>query len=117
VCTYCGAGCSFEVWTKDRAILKIQPDPAAPANGISTCVKGKFGWDCVNSEERLTTPVIRKGDKFVEASWEEALSLMASKMTDIKETNGNDAIGFISSSKCSNEENFLFQKLARSVFG
>ena len=117
VCTYCGVGCSFEVWTKDREILKIQPDPAAPANGISTCVKGKFGWDFVNSEERLTTPLIRKGERFVEATWEEALSLMASKMTDIKETHGNDSIGFIASSKCSNEENYLFQKLARSVFG
>ncbi|UOR14062.1 formate dehydrogenase subunit alpha [Halobacillus amylolyticus] len=117
VCTYCGVGCSFEVWTKDREILKIQPDSEAPANGVSTCVKGKFGWDFVNSEERLTKPLIRKGEKFVEASWEEALSLIATKMTGIKETHGNDSLGFISSSKCTNEENYLFQKLARSVFG
>ncbi len=64
VCTYCGVGCSFEVWTKDRDILKIQPLTEAPVNGISTCIKGKFGWDFVNSEERLTKPLIRKGDKF-----------------------------------------------------
>ncbi|MGY4691607.1 formate dehydrogenase subunit alpha [Salibacterium sp. K-3] len=116
VCTYCGVGCSFEVWTKDRDILKIQPQPDAPANGISTCVKGKFGWDFVNSDERLTTPLIRKGESFEEATWEEALSLIADTFLSIKEKEGSDALGFISSSKCSNEENFLFQKLARSVF-
>jgi len=116
VCTYCGVGCSFEVWTKDREILKVQPDPDAPVNGISTCVKGKFGWDFVNSEERLTKPLIRRGDAFYEATWDEALSLMAEKLTGIKETHGSQALGFIASSKCSNEENYLFQKLARSVF-
>lgn len=56
VCTFCGVGCSFEVWTKGREILKVQPVSDAPVNGISTCVKGKFGWDFVNSEQRLTKP-------------------------------------------------------------
>ncbi|MFB4164503.1 formate dehydrogenase subunit alpha [Alteribacillus sp. JSM 102045] len=116
VCTYCGVGCSFEVWTKDRDILKIQPQPDAPANGISTCVKGKFGWDFVNSDERLTTPLIRKNDSFVEATWDEALSLIAEKFQTIKRHHGADALGFVASSKCSNEENYIFQKLARSVF-
>lgn len=116
VCTYCGVGCSFEIWTKGRDVLKIQPTSEAPVNGISTCVKGKFGWDFVNSEERLTTPLIRKGDRFFEASWDEALSLMAEKFMEIKDNHGPDALGFISSSKCSNEENYLFQKLARSIF-
>lgn len=116
VCTYCGVGCTFEVWTKGRDILKIQPQSDAPVNGISTCVKGKFGWDFINSEERLTKPLIRKGEKFVEATWDEALNLVAEKFQDIKEKEGPDALGFISSSKCTNEENFLFQKLARSVF-
>ena len=60
VCTYCGVGCSFDVWTKDRHILKMAPEHG-PANGISTCVKGKFGWDFVNSPDRLTTPLIREG--------------------------------------------------------
>ncbi|MFC3884481.1 formate dehydrogenase subunit alpha [Bacillus songklensis] len=115
VCTYCGVGCSFEVWTKDRQILKIEPQTEAPVNGISTCMKGKWGWDFVNSEERLTKPLIRKGDTFVEASWDEALDLIAEKMTAIKKQYGPQAIGYISSSKCSNEENYLFQKLARGV--
>ncbi|WP_408007627.1 formate dehydrogenase subunit alpha [Pseudalkalibacillus sp. A8] len=117
VCTYCGVGCSFEIWSKGRDILKVQPEPEAPVNGISTCVKGKFGWDFVNSEDRLTKPLIRKGDTFVEASWEEALSLIASKLSEIKDEHGPDALGFIASSKCSNEENYLFQKLSRAVFG
>ncbi|WP_149093891.1 formate dehydrogenase subunit alpha [Paenibacillus terrae] len=116
VCTFCGVGCSFEVWTKGRKILKVQPTSEGPVNGISTCVKGKFGWDFVNSDQRLTTPLIRQGDEFVEATWEEALSLMASKMGAIKETYGGKALGFISSSKFTNEENYLMQKLARQVF-
>ncbi|PLS18247.1 formate dehydrogenase subunit alpha [Bacillus sp. M6-12] len=117
VCTYCGVGCSFEVWTKDRDILRIQPLEEAPVNGISTCVKGKWGWDFVNSEERLTKPLIRKGDEFVEATWDEALDLIAEKLGGVKEKYGASALGFIASSKCSNEENYIFQKLARGIIG
>ncbi|RFU68192.1 formate dehydrogenase subunit alpha [Bacillus sp. V59.32b] len=117
VCTYCGVGCSFDVWTKDREILKIEPQVEAPANGISTCVKGKFGWDFVNSEDRLTKPLIREGDTFREAEWEEALTLIAEKFTNIKNEHGPDSLGFISSSKCTNEESYLMQKLARGVIG
>jgi len=117
VCTFCGVGCSFEVWTKDRTILKIQPVSDAPVNQISTCVKGKFGWDFVNSEERITTPLIRKGDEFVEASWEEALDLVAKNLGEIRDEHGSDGIGVISSSKITNEENYVIQKFARQVFG
>ena len=80
VCTYCGVGCSFDIWTRDRHILKIEP-MHGPANGISTCVKGKFAWDFVNSEDRLTKPLLRKGDTFVEISWDEALDVIAEKFT------------------------------------
>lgn len=117
VCTYCGVGCSFDIWTKDRKILKIEPTTEAPVNGISTCVKGKFGWQFVNSPDRLKKPLIRKDDTFYEASWDEALDLIASKMTAIKNEHGPDSLAFIASSKCTNEENYLMQKLARSVFG
>jgi formate dehydrogenase major subunit len=116
VCTYCGVGCSFDVWTRDRHILKIEPEEG-PTNGISTCVKGKFGWDFVNSSDRLTSPLIREGDKFRKASWEEALTLVAQQFTEIKTKNGPDALAFISSSKCTNEESYLMQKLARAVIG
>jgi formate dehydrogenase major subunit len=116
VCTFCGVGCSFEVWTKGRKILKVQPTSKAPVNAISTCIKGKFGWDFVNSEERLTKPLIRKGDAFVETTWEEALNLVAEKLGTIHKQYGKGSVGFISSSKITNEENYVIQKLARQVF-
>jgi formate dehydrogenase major subunit len=116
VCTYCGVGCSFDVWTKDRHILKVAPEHG-PANGISTCVKGKFGWGHINSEDRLTTPLIREEGKFRQATWDEALDLVTRKLSEIKSKNGPDAIAFISSSKCTNEESYLMQKLARAVIG
>lgn len=116
VCTYCGVGCSFEIWTKDRHILKVEP-LEGPANGISTCVKGKFGWDYVNSPGRLTKPLIRQDGKFREASWDEALGVVARRFAEIKAGHGPDSLAFVSSSKCTNEESYLMQKLARAVIG
>jgi formate dehydrogenase major subunit len=116
VCTYCGVGCSFDVWTKDRHILKVEP-AEGPANGVSTCVKGKFVWDFVNSPDRLTKPLIREGERFREAEWDEALDLIARRFTEIKSAHGPDALAFIASSKCTNEEAYLMQKLARAVIG
>ncbi len=102
VCTYCGVGCSFDIWTKDRHILKVEP-AEGPANGVSTCIKGKFAWDFVNSNR--------------EAGWDEALDLVARRLAEIKANNTADALAFISSSKCTNEESYLMQKLARAVIG
>lgn len=116
VCTYCGVGCSFDVWTKDRHILKIAPEHG-PANGISTCIKGKFGWGHINSADRLTSPLIRENGEFRKATWEEALALVARRLSEIKNKTGPDSLAFISSSKCTNEESFLMQKLARAVIG
>lgn len=117
VCTYCGVGCSFEMWTKGREILKVQPMPESPANGISTCVKGKFGWGFVNSDERLTSPLIREGDHFRKASWDEALDLVAARLKELKDKYGGNSIEFIASSKGTNEEAYLVQKMARQIFG
>src|SRR5712671_2935816 len=116
VCTYCGVGCSFDIWTKDRHILKVEP-AEGPANGVSTCIKGKFAWDFVNSTERLTKPLIREGDRFREAEWDEALDLVARRFQELKALHGPDALAFIASSKCTNEEAYLMQKLARGVIG
>ncbi len=122
VCTYCGVGCSFDIWTVGRHILKVEPADG-PANGISTCVKGKFAWDYVNSNDRLTHPLIRvrsadgSPDSFREAPWDEALNLIAKRFTDTKTQHGADALAFIASSKCTNEESYLMQKLARAVVG
>lgn len=117
VCTYCGVGCSFEMWTRDRHILKVQPVVEAPVNGISTCIKGKFAWDFVNNDKRLTKPLIRENGKFREASWDEALNLVANRLLKDRDTHGPDAIGFIGSSKASNEEAYLTQKIARLIIG
>ena len=116
VCTYCGVGCSFDIWTKDRQILKVEPLDG-PANGVSTCVKGKFGWDFVNDHARLTTPLIREGNNFRHATWDEALDVIAKNFAHIKAEHGPDSLAFISSSKCTNEESYLMQKLARAVIG
>jgi formate dehydrogenase major subunit len=116
VCTYCGVGCSFDVWTRDRKILKVEP-AEGPTNGVSTCVKGKFGWEFVNSEDRLTSPLIREEGKFRKATWDEALSLVTRRFAEIKAATGPDSLAFISSSKCTNEESYLMQKLARAVIG
>jgi formate dehydrogenase major subunit len=116
VCTYCAVGCSYEVWTRDRHILKIEPTHG-PANGISTCIKGKFAWGHINSDDRLTKPLVRDGDKFREIEWDEALDIIERNFKRILTEHGPDALAFIASSKCTNEESFLMQKLARAVIG
>jgi formate dehydrogenase major subunit len=116
VCPYCAVGCSFDVWTRDRHILKIEPT-VGPANGISTCIKGKFAWGHINADDRLTMPLLRDGDSFREVSWEEALDVIEAKFKSILKEHGPDALAFIASSKTTNEESFLMQKLARAVIG
>jgi formate dehydrogenase major subunit len=117
VCTYCGVGCSFDIWTRNRHILKVEPSDG-PANGISTCIKGKFAWDFVNSPDRLTKPLVRRADgQLHETSWDEALDIVALAMNRTRDAHGSDGLAFISSSKCTNEESYLMQKLARAVVG
>src|SRR5699024_10560765 len=96
---------------------KIQPQHDSPANSISTCVKGKFGWDYVNSEERLPKPLIRKDNTFVEVKWDEALNYVAKRFNEIKETKEPDALGFIASSKANNEETYIMKTIDRHVIG
>ncbi len=117
VCTYCGVGCAFDVWTRDRKILKVQPREDAPVNGISTCIKGKFGWDFVNSDRRLTTPLIRKNGEFQPVSWDEAYREIVHRFNQVRDQHGPDAMAFVASSKCTNEESYLMQKFARAVIG
>ncbi|EFW92398.1 formate dehydrogenase, alpha subunit [Haladaptatus paucihalophilus DX253] len=116
-CNYCAVGCRFDLYGKDGEVLGVRPadEDATPANDFSTCVKGKFGYDFVNSPNRLTTPLIREGDEFREATWEEALDKVYEGLSKIREETGDDAIAVTSSSKCTNEENFLAQKFARQV--
>jgi len=115
VCPYCGVGCQLDYWTKDGRIVKVTSNWDGKANHGSTCVKGRFGWDYVNHPDRLTTPLIKKDGKFVEATWDEALDLVADRFAEIKKKHGGDAIAVLASAKCTNEENYLIQKFTRAV--
>ena len=117
-CPYCGCGCTLIVHVnKEGRIVKITSDPESPVNRGWLCVKGKFGFEFTHSPDRLTKPLIKENGRFREASWEEALNLVASKLKEIKEKYGPDAIAGLSSAKCTNEENYLFQKFMRAVIG
>lgn len=116
-CPFCGVGCNFDLNVKDGKVIGVTSNETSVVNGRHLCVKGRFGTDYINSPDRITTPLIRKGDEFVEASWDEALDLVASKFMDIKQDYGNDSIGVLSSARCTNEENYLMQKFVRGVIG
>ena len=113
-CSYCGVGCQIHLHVKDEKVVKVTGVDAPPNNG-SLCVKGRFGFDFINSAERLTKPLIKENGKHREATWDEALDLVARRLTDIKDKHGSDSIGFLTSARVSNEENYLVQKLARAV--
>ena len=116
-CPYCGVGCQTEVFVKDNQIVRIDGvDDVLPNDG-RLCVKGRFGYQYANHKKRLTHPLIKKNGKFVKASWEEALSLIAEKFNEIKTKYGCDSLAGYSSAKCSNEENYIFQKFVRLAFG
>jgi formate dehydrogenase major subunit len=115
-CSYCGVGCSLDVNVKDGRVVNIEPTRDGSANLGHACVKGRFAHQFAHADDRLTTPLIRKDDGgFREASWEEALDLIASKFTEIRDDHGPEAFASISSSRCTNEENYLMQKFARVV--
>lgn len=117
VCGYCGVGCSLELNVFENKIIKVTTNEFLGTNKGSLCVKGRFGYEFVNSPERLTKPLIRKDGQLKEASWEEALSLVASKLSEIKEKYGSDSIAGLTSARCTNEDNYVFQKFIRAVIG
>ena len=116
-CTYCGVGCQLEVSVIDGDIKGIQAPETAEVNEGHTCLKGRFAFEFYNHSERLREPMIKKNGKFEEVSWDEAYSFIASKLIDIKNKYGADAIGGISSSRATNEENYLMQKMIRVAVG
>jgi formate dehydrogenase alpha subunit len=118
ICGFCGVGCSLLMGSVDGRILEVNPPRQDKTVNRSTlCVRGHFAHDFLNAPERLTFPVIRKDGELSPATWDEALDIVAEKLGSIKKENGPQSIGFLGSSKCSNEENYLFQKLARVIFG
>ncbi len=117
ICNYCGCGCTIVLNIRDGKIVKVTSTEDSPVAHGSLCVKGRFGWDFIHSPDRLTKPLIKKDGKFEEASWDEALNLVASKFSEIKSKYGGEGLAVLSSAKCSNEENYLMQKFARAVLG
>lgn len=117
-CSYCGVGCSLNANVKDGQVVNITPNPKGSANRGHTCVKGRFAHQFAHAKDRLTSPLLRQPDgSFAPISWDEALDLVARKFTEIKQKYGPEAFAAISSSRCTNEENFLMQKFARAVMG
>jgi len=118
-CTYCGVGCQMELLVNKRKnrIVRVTTDPYSPINSGNLCVKGHFGHEFVSSPERLTHPLIRENGAFRKASWSEALELVGRRFREIREQHGPDSLAFISSARCTNEENYLVQKVARASVG
>lgn len=121
ICPYCGVGCELviRVNPKTGKIVNIESDYSSGTsfNKGRSCVKGRFAWGFVHSEDRLTSPLLREDGVFRVASWKEALARVASALKETKENYGADAVGFFSSARCTNEENYLLQRLAREVVG
>jgi formate dehydrogenase major subunit len=132
VCPFCGVGCQLTYQVRDNRIAAVQ-GRSGPANENRLCVKGRFGFDYINSPQRLTRPLIRRDDApkrgdldldpknplthFREAGWDEALEVAANGLKTIRERDGGNALSGFGSAKCSNEEAYLFQKLVRTGFG
>ncbi len=116
-CPYCGVGCQLELLVQNGKVVRSNGVEEVSPNYGRLCVKGRFGYDYVDHPDRLTTPLIKKDGKFVEASWDEALDLIARKFNEIKEKYGRKALAGYASAKTTNEDNFLFMKLVRTVFG
>jgi len=117
VCPYCGVGCVLELNVARNKVVKVTVDDTIPPNHGTLCVKGRFGFEFINSEERLKKPLLRKNGEFQEVSWEEALDFVADKLSSIKSEAGSDAIAGLASAKCTNEDNYVFQKFMRAVIG
>ena len=114
-CGYCGVGCQLVFHVNDNQVMKVTGAEDVAPNYGSLCVKGRFGFHFIGSSDRLKTPLIKENGAFREASWDEALVLVADKLNDIKTTHGSDSIGVLSSARVTNEENYVIQKFARAV--
>ena len=128
-CAYCGVGCNFDLNVRDGRVIRVTSAEDAPVNGQMLCVKGRYGYDYIHHPDRLTRPRVRQyllegsGTRapgqargpWVEVDWEVALNLTALKLRAARDTFGPDSVGVLTSAKCTNEENYLMNKLARQV--
>ena len=109
-CTYCGVGCQLNLHVQDNRVVKISGIDDVSPNYGSLCVKGRFGFDFISSPDRLTSPLIKENGQFREASWEEALHLVAGKFSEIQDQHGSESVGVLTSARITNEENYIAQK-------
>jgi len=129
-CSYCGVGCQFDLQVRDGKVIGVDSNPKAAVNGMALCVKGRYGHDYIHHPDRLLKPQVRRyllegGQKhrdgaawdWVETGWDTALQLTADRLRAARDTTGPDSIGILTSAKCTNEENYLMNKLARQVIG
>jgi len=118
-CAYCGVGCGFKAEMKGNTVVRMVPWKDGKANEGHSCVKGRFAWGYATHQDRITKPMIRAKitDPWREVSWDEAINHAASEFKRIQAQHGKDAVGGITSSRCTNEEVYLVQKLIRAAFG
>jgi predicted molibdopterin-dependent oxidoreductase YjgC len=117
ICPYCGTGCALHLQVLDGHLAGVLPAKNHVISDGGLCIKGWNAHAFVEHKDRLSTPLIKKNGEFVEATWEEALGLIASKLSSVKAESGPDSIAVLASAKCTNEENYLLQKFTRAVIG
>jgi formate dehydrogenase major subunit len=117
ICSYCGTGCELNVGTRDGLITQIRPSLDGPSNHGHACVKGRYAFDYVYAEDRVTSPMIRKNGSWENVSWDEVIRYIAGRFQDASARHGPDSIGVLSSARGTNEENYVAQKFARVVLG
>ncbi|HEU4480190.1 MAG TPA: molybdopterin-dependent oxidoreductase, partial [Pyrinomonadaceae bacterium] len=116
-CAYCGTGCEMSVGTNQNQIVAIKPLPEAPVSQGHLCVKGRYAFDFVSAADRITQPMVRNNDGWLQVTWDDAIAVTAKNLQRILEEHGPDAIGILGSARGTNEENYLAQKFARVVIG
>ncbi|MCF6150354.1 MAG: molybdopterin-dependent oxidoreductase [Candidatus Kuenenia sp.] len=117
ICPYCSVGCTIVLNTKEGSVRRVVSNDKLGINEGNLCVKGRFGHEFIHSPERIKTPLIKKDGEFQPARWEDAIEMVSDKLKQIMEKHGGNVIGGIGSEKCTNEENYLFQKFCRTVLG
>ena len=117
VCPFCGCGCTLDLHVKDGKVVQISSPVGLGAGEGNLCVKGRYGFQFIGHPDRLTQPLVRKDGELVPATWDEALGLVVEKLGAIKAEHGPDALAGFSSARCTNEDNYVFQKFVRAVLG
>ncbi len=116
-CSYCGVGCNLETSVKDGKVVAIDTPKETEVNAGHTCIKGRYAFGFYDHPDRLRSPLIKRNGKFEEVSWDDAYEYIKQKLEKIKNESGPDAIAGISSARCTNEENYVFQKMIRAAIG